>query len=233
MITPPQLPAQKTPAKKIGGLPYFLGQLCVPVVALFQCYVLCAYLFSNVRMDLLLCIGLAVVIGYRATPYLIFGPFAVFLHELKHAVVSSLAGNRAKGMRIFSRSGRFEYEYTSKSAHMNAYISLAPYCFPLFGLFAFLVSAFLFEKFIYLRAFLVSLAFASDLRLARQDIGPHQSDFTNLLGGYRLGLVYVCFANLFFATTLLLWAYAGWRGMRSLADAYLGIWLWLSVGATI
>ena len=58
-----------------------------------------------------------------------------------------------------------------------------------------------------------AIGYGADFYLGVADIGPHQTDFTNIEGGYYVALVYVVSINICIATSLLAWAFDGLNGL--------------------
>ncbi|RIL07653.1 MAG: hypothetical protein DCC75_09850, partial [Proteobacteria bacterium] len=48
------------------------------------------------------------------------------------------------------------------------------------------------------------------------DISPHQTDFINIRGGFKVGLWYVAAFNLTFVSFVVAWAMLGWLGPKEL-----------------
>src|SRR5690606_22172439 len=58
----------------------------------------------------------------------------VLIHELKHAVVVKLTGNKIKDFHIERNTGHVKYTLYSNTVHLAPIIALAPYFYPLFSL---------------------------------------------------------------------------------------------------
>lgn len=164
----------------------------------------------------------AAFLAFWVTPFFVRGRLSVLLHELKHALLSGFAGNRARNLSL-SRSGggEFEYEYTQETAPYNAFISLAPYITPLFSLPVFIVLIFALPQQHSLAVLLVSLAYGADLRLNLRDISPRQTDITHIRGGFAVGLLYILVMNLTIFGILAAWVLKGTFGLRFLL---FGLW---------
>src|SRR5262249_1971789 len=138
----------------------------------------------------------------------------------------NLAGNRAKNMRVASESGDFTYEYTKRTAHLNAFIALAPYWFPLFTIVVTLPAILSVIKIHLwfadhgLAVAIVGAAFGADLALNVRDISPLQSDFSVLRGGFRAGVLYVFFVNLTLFSILAAWVAQGPAGLIMLGKGW-------------
>ena len=180
---------------KVGGIFYFVSVLSLIMLSvlslgmIFRSFFISGIPeFSAVGLHFsLVFLGLFIGIVIR-------GRISVFFHELKHSIVSSLAGNKSKGMKIEEETGHFQYAYSKDTSHLNAFISLAPYTFPLFSLAVLPLVAILYSKDITLAKGLVSVALGIDLVLNVKDAGPYQTDFSEVRGGFFIGFVYmVCF----------------------------------------
>ncbi len=153
------------------------------------------------------------IIGLLVGKYILPRRISVFIHELKHSIISNFAGNKAKGMKVTKNSGYFQYEYTKKSAKFNAFIALAPYFLPLFTIFTLGISLVpQFSAFHGLAIALVGVGYGTDLSLNFRDVSPYQTDFSMIHGGYRVGLVYVLCINFVIALLLLIWVLKGFVG---------------------
>jgi len=204
---------------KSGGLFFFSSLLAIIFVATWNSRFLIEVLYSwGLKLPFILVAGAA--LGWMISRFLFRAHFATFLHELKHAVVSNLVGNKAKEMKIRRNSGHFQYEYTKDTARYNAFISLAPYCFPLFTVPTLIAASWLIPDRT-VAVLLVGVALGSDLQSGWRDVGPYQTDFSDLRGGYFIGLVYVTAASIALSTLLIAWSAAGWPGVAQLCSRYL------------
>ena len=204
---------------KSGGIFFFSSLLAIVFVATWNSRFLIEVLYSwGLKLPCILVAGAA--LGWMISRFLFRAHFATFLHELKHAVVSNLVGNKAKGMKIRRNSGHFQYEYTKDTARYNAFISLAPYCFPLFTVPTLVAASWLIPDRT-VAVLLVGVALGLDLQSGWRDVGPYQTDFSDLRGGYFIGLVYVTAASVALTTLLIAWSAAGWPGVAQLSSRYL------------
>lgn len=206
---------------KVGGLFYFVSVFSLLILALLTSTFLLLRIFdiATTRQFSLILYGGLLVVGLLIG-VIIRGKLSVFIHELKHSIVSSLAGNKAKGMKIEDESGHFEYSFSKSTSHLNACISLAPYTFPLFFLFSLLVAALIYTRDQVIAHGIVVVALGADLALNAKDVSPYQTDFSEVRGGFRIGLIYVlCFNVLVLSLVSLVVIF----GFDSLLD--LGKWL--------
>lgn len=212
-------PKEKTAkSEKVGGLAYFTSLFFLLVLALSNTIALLQVARSSdpsVLTAYLISVGAGVVIARL----LVRNHPSVFVHELKHSIVSNLAGNRAKGMKIRRRRGHFEYEYTKRTAAYNAFIYLAPYYFPLCTVGCSLIALAAFTKsHPALFAAALGVGWGADLELGVRDIGPHQSDFTSLRGGYSVGVIYVSAMNVVIGSIVFAAAVSKTAGLIILAQ---------------
>jgi len=198
-------PARKSKSPEpVGGIAFFLSLLFLLLLNLIN-YPLLLVSVEQAASARLIQFGMGAFAGLCLAGFLVRGRLSVFIHELKHSILSNLAGNRARKMKVGSDSGEFAYEYSAYTAGHNAFIALAPYWFPLFTLTA-LVPCLLLES-SNLKASLLVLGFAwgADFALNLRDISPRQTDITYILGGFLVGLLYI------FAMTAALFSYlAAW-----------------------
>ena len=189
--------AKKKPEEeKVGGIWFYLSLLfiLISILIFLPNWVLLVFhdsSFSRWRQF----IG-AFFFGIGFTVVVIRGGLNTAIHELKHKALSGMIGNRAKKVAIEGGEGSFEYEYTETTAKYNAFISLAPYFLPLFSILTFPFWGFRFGWGDAVRIMILGAAYGIDIMTAIRDIGPHQTDFSGIRGGYRVGLFYVVTINI-------------------------------------
>ncbi len=165
------------------------------------------------------------ILGLWFAHQFIRGHLSVLLHEYKHAIVSGLVGNKWKGMKIKRDHGHFKYAYSKDTASYNAFISLAPYYTPLF-LTPALILGLIFEGTnADIALFIVGVGYGLDFLLNMRDISPIQTDFSDLTGGFKVGVLYVAAMNLCITTTLLSWIFQGSAGIKLLGY---GLWSFMT-----
>jgi hypothetical protein len=198
----------KLDTSKAGGWSFFLS---LGAAIIFAPMLVVALLtrFDAVAFGRLLPFATAVGGGALLATFIIRGHIAVFIHELKHSIVANLVGNKARNFRIRKETGHFEYEFTEKTRKYNAFISLAPYWLPLFTLAGGAIGYAGWWSNHAVVALIVGVGWGIDLALIARDIGPHQTDFSNLRGGYRVGLTYVAALNTCVGALLFAWASGG------------------------
>ncbi len=161
-----------------------------------------------------------IICGIAFASLFIRNHLSVLVHELKHAVISGLAGNRFKGLKIGRESGHFKYAYSKESAHHNATISLAPYWLPIFTfpLFFFGYNDFVpFDSLV----ILVGIGYGADLCCGIRDIAPHQTDLTEIRGGFWISIFYLLLMHIVIFTFIVAWVYQGSLGLRYM---FYGLW---------
>ncbi len=203
-------PKVKQHTGKVGGIFYFFSLLSVILLAALSSRFFLQFYFSSAMPTQISALQyLFFIIPGFILAALIPGKLSVFIHELKHSLVSSLAGNKSKGMAYKDNTGHFEYTYTSKTAHLNAFISLAPYILPVFSALM-LAAYFYFYKSNYLLAsILLLLGLGIDLYLNFKDAGIHQTDLTEIRGGYMLSMLYVFSFNIAWVSLISLIVFFG------------------------
>ena len=204
---------------KVGGLFYFVSVSSLLILAVLSLVLIGRlFVFSGLprRNPLYLhifstSIGALIAIIMR-------GRISVFIHELKHSIVSNLVGNKAKGMKIEEESGHFEYTFSKDTSHMNAFISLAPYTFPLFSLVSLVLVALLYTKEPELARAIMSCALGIDLIQNARDVSPYQTDFSEVRGGFFIALVYVCCFNFILTSIVSIWAVYDFSGFMEVGS---------------
>lgn len=151
---------------------------------------------------------------------MIRGPLHVFIHELKHSIVSNLVGNKSKGIKYGDEAGAFRYSYTKRTSHFNAFISLAPYCLPIATLILFVAGETLARSDHRIAAFIVGIGYGIDIILNTRDISPIQTDITLIRGGYHVGLAYITAWNMAFLGVLISWVFQGLEGIKLLFSEF-------------
>ncbi|NMC62603.1 MAG: hypothetical protein GYA55_05475 [SAR324 cluster bacterium] len=207
---------KEKPQEKVGGLVFFLS-LFFLLILNGLLLLLVPTIFSGdhlLRNWTYFVLGGA--LGYVSSSILITGRLAVFLHELNHKVLSGLLGNKPKKLKVGQDDGFFEYEYTKETAPYNAFISLAPYFFPLFTLLTLTIALINWRSVHHIAVLITGLGYGADLYLNTKTISPHQSDFSQLNGGYFVGILYVILISAAIFFFLASWVSAGSLGVVNL-----------------
>lgn len=200
--------------EKVGGFAFFLSLPALLAINVCIYYALVPILLTIATPFLWWLVG-GFAIGVSLSPLLSRGPIYVFLHETKHAVVASLAGNKWKRMKINGDEGSYEYSYTKKTAHLNAFISLAPYWFPLLTIPAALLA--LPGKAPEAMRLIVGITLGLDFVTGIKDLGPHQTDLSLVRGGPKIATLYVLFMIGIVLGIALTWATFGVAGFKEIA----------------
>lgn len=183
---------------KVGGIIFLLSIFALSALVALLGYSLLLLPLPDDLWSQLATFGSALLIGGVTAVLLIRGRLSIFVHELKHSILSNLVGNKAKRLKVAHGSGSFEYSYSRQTAHMNAFIALAPYCLPLTTTLTLVVGViFLRDQQTFL-ALILAAALGADLVLNFRDAGPHQTDFSELVGGFVLGFYYTLLTNFLF-----------------------------------
>lgn len=217
--------SKKISTGKVGGLAFFASIPALFIIVVANILGVISLIGKNELSGLSwLSIGFAV--GFIISPF-IRGKLYVFIHEVKHAITASLAGNKWKKLSIKGGGGAYEYSYTKSTAHLNAFIALAPYWFPLLTIPAALFALTGTSSYEAIRIIL-GVAFAIDIYTGFKDLGPHQTDLSNIRGGIVLAIPYIILMNLLTSTVILTWAIAGKEGFSEIL-----LYLWNLVGSII
>jgi hypothetical protein len=200
---------------KVGGFAFYLSLAVILVLSTFNVALLPSLIGRTALINWAY-FAAAAALGCAVSHFLIRDRFSVFLHELRHSIMSNIVGNKAKGMSFHKQTGKFEYEYTKSTAHMNAFIALAPYFLPVFTFIGLLVGYLLFRQHQPYLIVLAGLGYGMDLVLNFRDISDVQTDITEINGGYRVGLMYIFAANLFIFGYLAAWVCLGTDGLKHL-----------------
>ena len=221
---------KESDASPVGGFAFFLSLFLILPGSLVLFYLSLQQARETELQTALAFIG-ATMFGALFTQNFIKGHISVLIHEFKHALISNLVGNKYKGMRVDKNSGDFQYAYTKKTAHYNAFISLAPYIVPICTFVGFLLSIAIASGDSFVASLILGIAYGSDLTLNFRDISPIQTDLTDIRGGYRVGVMYVIGWNLFTAAFVLSLAFHGLSGigmlLGSLAELFISLHLFV------
>ncbi len=202
-------------AAPVGGISFYLALFALGFLAAINILSLTVIVDAAALPALGLFAGMFVCGGLIAK-FTIRGRFSVFLHEFKHSLLSGLVGNRARGMQVRSQSGHFEYAYSKHTAHMNAFIALAPYWLPVAttcGIVIGLLSASTHVAF----TAILGLMYGIDVITGLRDASPEQPDFSGLRGGFTAGVIYLLFSHLLMCSLLIAWIAEGSHGLQLLA----------------
>jgi len=201
--------------KSVGGFPFFISLVSLLFLGTYFLTIIPSLLDSYAYNNWFRFIA-GFILGCWAASIFIRGHISVFIHELKHSIISNLVGNKARGMKIRKRSGHFEYSYTQRTAGYNAFIALAPYWLPLFLVPACIIALTLWHHDHQLAVAVIGVGFGIDAMLNLRDISRVQTDITGITGGYSVGLLYIAAINLAIFSTLAAYVSQGTYGLKYL-----------------
>lgn len=158
----------------------------------------------------------ALVVGAAFAYRFMQGHLSVLIHEWKHELISSLVGNKNKRMEVGRDTGSLQYEYTRKTAHFNAFISLAPYIVPIFTFIGVLITAAVGSRHPSVALMIIGITYGADALMNTRDISPVQTDISLIRGGYSIGLLYIISWNMLTTAIVLAWAFQGFNGVAEL-----------------
>jgi len=135
------------------------------------------------------------------------------IHELKHAVLVVLTGNKLNNFVADKHEGYVEYKMYENKLHFAPLIKLAPYFFPLFSL-PMIIAFMVLDSFFPVQcAVLLGIALASDICFGVEEIHPFQTDFKKLFGGFIISKIYLVGFYLLWPAVLTLWVRSGPEGI--------------------
>jgi len=190
-----------TEKKSVGGISFLLGFFSLPLVLIILIIFSALYIQAQSLTKLFTFIP-CFALGLFLSKLLLTRSKGVYFHELRHALISSLVGNKAVKMKVERKIGSFEYKYSKESEKYNAFIALAPYTLPLFTFLCVIISWFVPQYFI----IILALGLGFDCEQWWRDLGPHQTDINTISGGVFVGMLFVVMFELIiiFLVTLLI-----------------------------
>jgi hypothetical protein len=212
--TPPNISL----AKKFGSLAFYIS---IPVLLVLNTLALVSLtgLLAALGFDKL-------AWGVFAQGFLLFSYFVsrdalsglrTLLHELKHTVVVMLTGNKFKSISIGRHEGHVCYEAYRATLHLEPFVILAPYFWPLLSLPAFaacIASEFIVPQAYHLLfVYLLGSAAGIDITTSLREISPHQSDLKRIFGGFIATRSFIYLANFGWTGICLLWLAGGNKGL--------------------
>lgn len=135
-----------------------------------------------------------------------------FLHELKHAVIVVLTGNKLTGFSFGKREGSVEYQVYKSNMHFEPFVLLAPYFYPLISLPVLLVAIIAEPDFPLQFYFILGCALGIDGITAFEEYHPRQTDLQRIFGGVLVTFPFIVLLNLLWWCCCCLWLVAGTRG---------------------
>lgn len=133
----------------------------------------------------------------------------VLIHELRHAILVVMTGNKLKHITIGKEEGEVGYEMTEDKLQVGPLITLAPYCFPIFSLPA-LVACIVFEDpYRLLLSIILGFSIGIDISTALEEVHPGQTDFKKVLGGFFMSALFIVAFGFFWVSFCFLWVVGG------------------------
>ena len=191
-------------SKKIRRLPAKTGSLafyiCIPVF-LFLSYSLSNLLFNrsvNESYSLLIEFTCSTLVGYTIFMFIGLRYQRTFFHELKHLLLVTFSGNKAKKVVVKDNTGSVDFTIEESDLKFRPFINLAPYTLPIFSLLSFI---FILFSYSYLptasRLLLLSLPLGLDLQMNAKEAHSQQSDLKDIRGGLLASYLFILSANFF------------------------------------
>ena len=136
------------------------------------------------------------------------------IHEIKHAVVVILTGNKLKKIVAESGEGYVEYEMYKTQVHFAPLIAIAPYFFPLLSLPGFICVALYDTSYPVQGSLILGFLLWSDICFGIGEIHPHQSDFKQVMGGMFFSKLYLIGFYILWPCLITLWVKSGIVGIQ-------------------
>jgi hypothetical protein len=212
------------------GTVWSLGFLLATLGNILLCpFVLLMILISPVREQLydesIMAYGFGIIASVLIVASSKIYKLRTIIHEVKHAVMILLTGNKLKSIVAEKHTGHVEYKMYKNRVHFAPLIKLAPYFFPLFSL-PMLAIAILFDS--YYAVFcslLLGASLGADTAFGIEEIHPFQTDFKKLLGGFFISKLYLVGFYMFWSLSLTLWVRSGpggiYKGLTFFGDLIL------------
>lgn len=140
--------------------------------------------------------------------------FRTIIHEIKHAVVVILTGNKLNKIVAESGEGFVEYQMYNSTVHFAPLIALAPYFFPLLSLPCLICVALYDTSYPVQGSLALGFALACDICLGLGEIHPHQSDFKQVVGGAIFSKLYLVGFYILWPSLITLWVKSGITGIQ-------------------
>ncbi len=140
--------------------------------------------------------------------------FRTIIHEVKHAVVVMLTGNKLNKIVAGHGEGYVEYQMYKSQVHFAPLIALAPYFFPLLSLPGFVCIALYDTSYPVQGAMVLGFLLASDICFGIGEIHPHQTDFKTIVGGAFFGKIYLVGFYILWPCLMTLWVKSGVDGTQ-------------------
>jgi len=156
------------------------------------------------------------LIGAIGTSSLIAGAsmqtFRTLIHELKHAILVLLSGNKLTGMDVQEGTGSVDFSLYEDLDQFHPFIALAPYFLPLFSFPVLIVAMFLETNYRIPLSLVLGCALSADVMLGYQEWHPHQTDLKRMFGGFFSSGLFINGFLLMWISLCALWLACGING---------------------
>jgi hypothetical protein len=191
---------------RIGGLMFLITIVCVFFIAivttLSNLLIFSESLFNSQRL-------VGSFLGFVFGLILIPGPnllkFRTFIHELKHAIVVVLTGNKLKDFKVESGTGHVTFDLYENKISFAPAITLAPYYFPLFSCPLLCLAIFIGDSRPMLLPVMLGFALAIDIITGIEEVHPNQSDLQRIIGGFFIAVSFIVGVLFAWINICLLW----------------------------
>ena len=139
------------------------------------------------------------------------------IHELKHTAVVLLTGNSLESFAVAKDEGHVTYGLRSDRIHLEPFIILAPYCYPLLSAPVLVLISIFFPTPETRSAILVGFFMGADTISGLMEIHPYQTDIKSIFGGMKLSKVFITITHVFWISTCLVWIFLGLHGYKLVA----------------
>jgi hypothetical protein len=126
-----------------------------------------------------------------------------FLHELKHTALVVLTGNSMKNFMVKKHTGHVTYAIRYDKIHMEPFIILAPYCFPLLSLPAYIAFHIVPIEHMIFTTIALGATLGIDMLTAIQDLHPYQTDLKSIRGGFLVSGSYIAGIHILWTSLVL------------------------------
>ena len=209
------------------GTVWSLGFFVATLGNILLCpFVLLLILISPVRQNLydesIMAYGFGIIASVLIVASSKIHKLRTIIHEIKHAVMILLTGNKLKSIVAEKHHGHVEYKMYKDRVHFAPLIKLAPYFFPLFSLPMFAIAIIFDSHYAVVCSLLLGASLGADAAFGIEEIHPFQTDFKKLLGGFFISKLYLVGFYLFWSLSLTLWVRSGpdglYKGLSFLGD---------------
>lgn len=200
----------KKSAKKVGNFGFFLAipssYIIVFILSFAAFYLLSIYPQNKEKWSLFL-VGAISATSFISTSKLY--KLRVFIHELKHAIVVILTGNKLQEMKVGKREGHVTYLMYWNKKHFAPLITLSPYFLPLLSAPVLMLAMYFEKDYPLLFSAILGITLAADLTFGVQDLHPAQTDLSKLFGGFFIAGLFLTGMYLAWSLICILWMIAG------------------------